>query len=179
MKIPVKIFTIEIPEPVVFFFADGMLQDYCSKKLYVSTEREANWAEALLLGANYQRLTFDGGLIVEPFNDAGSGRLMISGHSLWRLTMANSFQRAGNDASSETVGKFFIGDDRLRAMKWIETVLFSILWPDSFPAADDETRRIVAGETLLRSSRWAEIRVMTAVNGDRIDHPEEWSALLG
>ncbi|MET3793334.1 hypothetical protein [Aquamicrobium terrae] len=158
----VQILTIENPEPIAFFFAGGRLHDYSTRDRYLRTGRGDTWARVAQHGSNYHRLGFDDGLIFGMHEDAGDGRLLISGHTLWRLIFANATQREGLDASSETVSKLFTGDDRTRAEKWIDEVYPRLLWPNRLPPADAETQRILDGELRLRSSDWAEVRKLAA-----------------
>ncbi len=156
----VQILTIENPEPIAFFFAGGRLHDYGTRDRYLRTGRGDTWAEIWQRCPRYQRFGFDDGLILGLFVDAGDGRLLISGYTLWRLILARGMQREGLDATGESVGRLFTGDDRTRAEKWVDEVYPRLIWPNRLPPADAETRRIVDGELRLRPSDWAEIKAL-------------------
>ncbi|TDR30316.1 hypothetical protein [Aquamicrobium defluvii] len=162
----VQTLTIENPEPIAFFFAQGMLHDYGTRDRYLRTGRGDTWAQISQRCPRYQRLGFDDGLILGMFEDAGDGRLLISGHTLWRLIFAGAMQREGLDTTSESVGRLFTGDDRKRVTHWVDEVYPRLVWPNRLPPADAETQRIVDGELRLRSSDWAEIRKMAAPESD-------------
>jgi hypothetical protein len=157
MKIPVQIFIVAKPHPVAIFFAEDTLHDYGTKDRFKRVGKENRWEQLATIGKPCEQLGFDDGLIAEPYRIDG-GRLVLSGHSLWRLMVANAWQRENAATNSDAVGKLFVGEDRERAQWWMGYVLSAILYPDRFPATDDQTRRILEGEAQLRRATWIEIK---------------------
>lgn len=139
-----------------------MLQDYCTKARFLAANKKSEWSAlehaAKRSKSQYDALGFEDGLFLGPCKNGDNERLLLSGHSLWRLMFANAMQRTGLDTDAISIGKFFINEDAKSARHWVKEVFPAILDIEKYHPKDEMTKRILDGERRLRLNLWIAVK---------------------